>query len=679
MKCSRILLLFFLLIITFPAFCLEPPTLQCLQLRHNNERLFIAWDNSADCGQTSKYLVYVNNQLVDSVTPNSSSSLCAFGSKLINNIQPANAYTCFLRAVDNAGNTFESNTIQTISITVTPSADSSLAFLSWESPSSGSLSGNWSNNFFIYKKRAYEPDFTTYFATVPNTQFNYTDTADVCYNEISYQVGITNQYGPTDNCIFKTMIGSAVFIDRFQPQTPVLDSVTTNENNQVALGFHAPEPSMYGYIIYYEDNGWIPIDTIFNTTYWIDPNGGDRCYRIAVLDSCVNSSSITVDEQCNMKLFLDGLDACSQKANLHWSTYPNLLGGVDHYELLVSTDGGATYESAGDVQGNSFQLTDLQLNTPYRVFVRAHNGDNSVTASSNRLNLSLDADASADMTYIRSVSIEDNQRARIQVHTSGDTLPFQSISLQKSANGIDFTPMQTINHHNSSEYEFVDSTSDFTSQVVYYQTYVLNNCNTHSAFSNIAHNILLTGEATTAQGNALQWNNYGEWNGGVDFYTLYRKLESEDDFGAMPDVLWPAPLNTYYDDVSLLYETGAKFAYYVTAKETDNDFGFSDESVSNSLVLEQMPNTYIPNAFTPLQTINKVFIPKNAFVSADGYTFSIYSRFGDLFFTTHNPYEGWDGYFNGHVAPMGVYIYRLVYRLPDGTLYKKEGSCTLLH
>jgi len=680
MKANKFILSLLSLLLVLQAFSLEPPTLQCLQLRHNNERLFVAWDNSADCAQTTKYLVYVNNQLVDSILPNASVTLCNLGGKLINNIQTANAYSCFIRAVDAAGNTSQSNTIQTISITVTPSADSSLAYLSWESPSSSSLAGNWSSHFFIYKKRAYEADFTnTPIATVPNTQLTYTDTADVCYDEISYQVGITNQYGISDNCIFKTMIGSAIFVDRQQPQTPVLDSVTTDENNRVALGFHAPEPSMFGYIVYYEENGWIPIDTIFNTTYWIDPNGGDRCYRIAVLDSCTNSSSITVNEQCNLKLYLDGADACNQKANIHWSTYPNLTGGVDHYEVFASTDGGNTYQSYGTVQGNSFQMNDMQINTPYRVFVRVYNTGGTITASSNRINISLDGDASSDMTYIRSVSVENNRRARIVVHTSGDSLAFESITLQKSSNGIDFTPLQTLGHHTSSGYEFVDSTSDFTSQVVYYQTFVINDCGTESGFSNVAHNILLTGEATTAQGNAMQWNNYGEWNGGVDFYTLYRKLEIEDDFGEMPDVLWPTTLNTYYDDVSQLYETGAKFAYYVTAKEVTNDYGFSDESVSNSIILEQMPNTYIPNAFTPLQTINKVFMPKNAFVSGDGYTFSIYSRFGDLFFTTHDPYQGWDGYFNGRVAPMGVYIYKLTYKLPDGTIYKKDGSCTLLH
>ena len=662
------------------AFCLEPPTLQCLQLRHNNERIFVAWDNSSDCAQTTKYLVYINNQLIDSVLPNAAVSLCQLGGKLINNIPVANSYACFLRAVDADGHTAQSNTIQTISITVTPSADSSLAYLEWESPSSSSLSGNWSDHYYIYKKRGYEADFSnTPIATVPNTQLTYTDTADVCYNEISYQVGITNQYSTSDACIFKTMIGTAVFVDRFQPQTPVLDSVTTDENNQVALGFHAPEPSMYGYIIYYEDNGWIPIDTIFNTTYWIDPNGGDRCYRIAVLDSCVNSSAITTDEQCNMKLYLDGVDVCSQKANLHWSTYSNLTDGIDYFEILASTDNGATYQNLGTTQNTSHQLSDLQLNTDYRIFVRVHNTGNTVTASSNRINVSLNGDATSDMTYIRSVVVEDNQRARILVHTSGDTLAFQSITLQKSSNGIDFTPLQTLNHHNDSRYEFVDSTSDFNNEVTYYQTYVLNACNTHSGHSNIAHNILLTGEATSAQANSLQWNSYGEWNGGVDYYTMYRKLESEENYGALPEQLLPAIINSYYDDVSLLFESGAKFAYYVTAKEIENEFGFTDESVSNSLILQQMPNTYIPNAFTPLQTINKVFMPKNAFVSGDGYTFSIYSRFGDLFFTTHDPYEGWDGHFNGQVAPMGVYIYKLTYKLPDGTIFKKDGSCTLLH
>lgn len=668
---------------TSHCFCQEAPTLQCLQLRNENTRLYVAWSNSADCNSFVKYYMYVNNVLTDSLSPTTGYTMCNYGSKVINNIPTAAQYSCYIKAIDESGNMHTSNTIQTISITVTPSTDSSLAYLSWESPSSSALSGNWGNTFAIYKKHAYDNDFDINpIATVPNTQYTYTDTADVCYNYNSYQVGIVNNYSDdgSTNCIFKTTIGTVMLVDRFMPMPPFLDSISYTADNRVGMGFHAPEEHMLGYIVYYYNNNlWIPIDTIYNTTYWIDPNGGDRCYRIAVLDSCNNSSPMTTEEQCDMKVFINGTDACHRTVNLSWNTYTNLFNEVMQYEVFLSSDEGQTWQSAGTTTSHSYTLTDLATNTEYLVFVRVTNNGSTITASSNRERFSLTADASADMTYIRSVSVIDNSFLGIQVYTSGDTLPFESITLQRSEDGINFSDLETQSYHNGADYSFEDHTADFNNKLYYYKTYVTNNCNMPGGLSNISHNILLTGEATTAQENFLQWNNYEGWSGDIDQYTIFRKLETEPTFSELPGALMPNTINNYYDDVSQLYESGAKFQYYIKAQEPVNEYGFNDVSYSNKIELMQSPNTYIPNAFSPLGPINRTFLPRNSFVSSDHYTFTIYSRWGDKVFSTHDPYTGWDGYFNGHVAPMGVYMYRITYTMPDGETCVKTGSVTLVY
>lgn len=676
----KIIYTLFLTLSCLLAFCQDAPTLQCLQLRNANTRLYVAWDNSADCNQFTKYYMYVNNVLTDSLAPTSGYTMCNYGSKVINNIPSSQNYSCYIKALDENGGLHTSNTIQTINITVTPSTDSSLAYLTWESPSSSTLSGNWGNTFAIYKKRDFEADFpTTPIAMVPNTQFTYTDTADVCYNFTSYQVGITNYYSATENCIFKTTIGTAMFVDRYAPNTPVLDSVSYTSDNRVGLGFHAPDDYMLGYIVYYLNNGWEPIDTVYNATYWIDPNGGDRCYRIAVLDSCYNSSPMTMEEQCDMSLHVNSMDACHRSVNLSWNTYTHMYNGVQQYEVFYSTDGGGTWQSAGTTTSHSLTLSDLSNNIEYLAFVRVTNNGGTITARSNNVNFTLTADGSADHTYIRSVSVIDNSYIEVTAHTSGDTLPFESITLQRSTDGVNFEPLQTIDFQNGSEYVFTDNSADFNNRLYYYQTYVINSCNMEGGYSNISHNILLTGEATSAQENNLQWNNYGTWSGDIDHYTLHRKLETEPTFSDIPGALMPNNINTYFDDVSQLYESGSKFTYFVEAQETVNEYGFSDVSYSNHLTLMQSPTTYIPNAFSPLGPINRVFLPRNSFVSTENYSFTIYSRYGDRVFITKDPYQGWDGYFDGHVAPMGVYVYRISYTLPDGDTFVKTGSVTLVH
>lgn len=662
------------------AFCQEAPTLQCLQLREANTKLYVAWENSADCNQFTKYYFYVNNTLSDSLIPSPGTTVCDYRDKVINNLPAGPHYSSYIKAVDAAGTLYASDELQTINLTVTQSTDSALAYLEWESFSSEPLPDNWEGTFSIYKKYDFEADFPiTPTAIVPNTQFTYIDTSDVCYSYVSYQVGITNFYSETESCIYKTNIESTLLVDRFAPTMPILDSISYTADNRVGIGFHAPDNFMRGFIIYYLNNGWEPIDTIYDATYWIDPNGGDRCYRLAVLDSCYNSSPMTIDEQCDMSIYVNSIDACHRSVNLSWNTYTNMLNGVHQYEVFYSMDNGASWLSAGTTTGHTLTINDLSNNIEYLAFVRATNNGESITASSNRVDFTITAEESTDFTYIRSVSVIDNNHIEVMVHTSGDTLPFESITLQRSLDGINFEPLQTLNHQNNSEYTFTDNSADFNNQLYYYQTYVINGCDMKSGYSNISHNILLTGEATAAQENNIQWNNYGTWSGDISHYTIYRKLETESSFSAMPGSLFPISVNTFNDDVSQLYEYGSKFTYFVEAQETVNEYGFNDISYSNHVTLNQSPCTYIPNAFTPLEATNNVFMPINSFVSTEDYSFTIFSRYGDKVFSTKDPYQGWNGFFNGQSAPMGVYVYRISYTLPDGNTFVKTGSVTLLH
>lgn len=657
--------------------CKEPPTLQCLQLLNDNTQLRIHWNNSADCANFAKYLVYVNGMPVDSILPTdvSTNRLCDTGELVINNIPVDTSYNCYLEAIDANNQSCVSNTLQTMSVTVTASADSGFAYISWPPPHI-QPGTTWGNNFYLYKKREFERDFSnTPFATVPATQLSYIDTADVCHANISYQVGITNHYSESGNCIFKTDIGTVKLIDRTRPATPVLDSVSTTEDNRIILGFHSPDDYMFGYIIYYHNNGWETIDTALEDTYWISPDRDAHCYRIAVLDSCFNSSEINDKEQCNIILSIQSTDACNRTASLSWNEYVNMQSGTDHYEVFTSTDNGTTWQSAGTTINTSLQLDSLKVNTPYLAFVRIYNTTGNITASSNRAEFALNYDTTNDFSYVRSVSVIDNQYIKVTVHTGGDTLPFKSITLQRSSDGINFTDFQTLPHTTSATYEFVDTLADFERQTYYYRTFIADKCNLPTGKSNISHNILLSGKATNSQTNLLQWNEYGTWNGGVENYYINRKLETEPYFND----LTATTANTYEDNVSQHYNSGSKFTYYVEARERLDEYGFADVSTSNFLTLRQLPNTFIPNAFTPAEAINNIFQPVNSFVPTDNYQLTVYTRFGNIAFRTRDPYTGWDGRIDGKLAPMDIYVYRITYNFPDGTPYEKVGSVTLIY
>jgi len=673
-----------LMVFAISAFAWNPPKMQCIKLLQNNQRIRIAW-SCDDCLHYKVYYFYINGVLSDSLHGYISSTqnydLCSYGSKEIN-IPASDNYDCYMIAVDSSDNQYVSDTIHSISLTVEPQADSTLAYLEWQSPTSV-LDNSWGSTFDIYKKRAFEDDFPPQpFASVPNTQLNYTDTSDVCDNTISYQVSITNFYGGNEQCPFMTTIASVHLKDSASPAPPVLDSVTVTPDNQVMLGFHETEPYMMAYIIYYiNPNGTIPLDTVYGQTFWIDPvidpTFDSRFYRIATMDSCGNVSAMTTDKQGNMGLNLTSTDACHKTASIQWTTYTNLINDIHHFEVMLSNDMGQTWTNLGSVTGQNFQIEGLEYNHDYVAYVRVVNNGGTITSSSNRISIHLSSEESEDFTYIRSVSVIDNQFIRINVLTSGDTLPFETITLQRSENGVSFENFTTFNHQpGTSNYVFYDSLADFERNMYYYRTFVINHCHTDAGYSNISHNILLTGE-NNAQTNLLSWHGYDNWDGNVADYFVMRKVENEDLFNTIADVV-PSTINNFSDDISMLYESGSKFIYYIEAKESPNHYGLEETSLSNRITVIQPPTLHIPNAFRPTGASNNVFRPTNSFVTLDHYKFSIFTRTGECIFMTTNPQEGWDGRINGVVAPMNVYVYYIEYQVPDGTIMERTGTVTLI-
>ena len=676
--------------VIFGCFAWEPPKMQCIKLMNNNQRIKMAWSSNGDCIHFKTYYFYINNVLCDSLSGYSSATqsynLCDYGSQDINNIPVASEYFCYIVAVDSNNVSYYSDTIHSFSITVTPQAGNTMAYLSWESPAS-TFDASWGSTFDIYKKRGFEEDFPPEpFASVPNTQHGYTDTSDVCDESISYQVGISHFYMSGSfqtQCPFMTTIGTVDhMVDSTSPAPPVLDSVTVTANNQVMLGFHETDPYMSAFIIYYiNPNGTIPLDTIYGQTFWIDPainpTYDTRLYRIATMDSCGNVSPMTNNQQQNMVLHLQGTDACHKTASLQWSAYTNLVNDIHHYEVMLSSNTGLSWTSVGTTTGTSYTIENLSFNQDYLVYVRVVNNGETVTASTNRVSFEIAADEAADFTYIRSVSVIDNEYVRIRVFTSGDTLPFVSLTLQRSEDGVNFEDFRTQNFLSGiANYTFYDSLADFTRKMYYYRAYVLNSCGAEVGHSEVAHNILLHGE-NNAQNNYLTWYGYDGWDGEVLHYYVLRKVESEELSNTVNEVA-PASTNSYSDDISSMYESGSKFLYYVEAEENMNSYGFNETSMSNHVQVIQPPTLYLPNAFRPLGSTNKVFKPVNSFVSNDSYRFSIFTRAGECIFITTNPQEGWDGRINGVLAPLNVYVWYLEYKEPDGTIMERTGTVTLV-
>ena len=84
-------------------------------------------------------------------------------------------------------------------------------------------------------------------------------------------------------------------------------------------------------------------------------------------------------------------------------------------------------------------------------------------------------------------------------------------------------------------------------------------------------------------------------------------------------------------------------------------------------------NAFIPNS----GGINSYFVPKIGCSSYSEYVFRVYSRWGQLLFSTNDPTKGWDGRFNGILEPVGVYVYYMEFICGTCTV-ERQGNITLL-
>lgn len=85
----------------------------------------------------------------------------------------------------------------------------------------------------------------------------------------------------------------------------------------------------------------------------------------------------------------------------------------------------------------------------------------------------------------------------------------------------------------------------------------------------------------------------------------------------------------------------------------------------------------VPNAFSPNGDgqNDKVYVRG---YGIDRMTWTIYNRWGAVVYKSTDPYEGWDGRFNGKLQPQDVYHYTLVIEFSSKERMTKKGDITLL-
>lgn len=119
------------------------------------------------------------------------------------------------------------------------------------------------------------------------------------------------------------------------------------------------------------------------------------------------------------------------------------------------------------------------------------------------------------------------------------------------------------------------------------------------------------------------------------------------------------------------YEDGGEYTIFLIVTDQNGCI----DTVSQQIIIALPP--VLPTGFSPNgDNENDVFIIRGGpFNAVD---FKVYNNWGEVVFATTDPSVGWDGYFKGQEAPLGVYTWTFVVTLANDTVIKKSGDVTLI-
>ena len=597
----------------------------------------------------------------------------------------------YIRATFTGGIFYNSDTLAVIKTTIS-TPQPGIAQITWDPNPYNPLPATSSTQYSIYRKNPQDFDFMYVGSVSAASPHTYRDTIGVCNDLVKYRVQLNNAW-TLGTCRNSSTISQDIFQNSIAPNIPTLTNVSVDYvTDGINLSWlPSNNTDVNAYIIFHSATPitiWTPVDTVWgrmNTT-WIDPNNGSNTinnYRISSRDSCGLSSAMTINYQSNMRL-TSTVDECHYRTTLQWTPYNNMTNNLSKYEIHASINGmPPTYISEVGPNENSYTYSGLVDDFTYCFVIKAVSTGNTYISNSNKDCFTFSVEERNDFVYVAAVSVVEDKDLKITINTSGDQYPFDYLEIYRSEDNLsNFSKIADIPFSANSVYNYTDYDLKVLKKIYYYKVLLYSECLPAPVSSNVSNSILLTGVGDAAHRNQLQWFNYDDNVPTTEYPTAFiqRKMESDGDFVEIQsNILWSA-YNSYVDDVAELHQFGADFKYKVGVNQKINEYGFCPISLSNEITIRQKPTIWIPNAFRPIGSINKVFKPINSFVSADTYSFVIYNRIGQIVFQTTNPNEGWEGRLsNGEFAPAGVYIYKIQFLDTSDEIFITNGTVSLIY
>lgn len=136
-----------------------------------------------------------------------------------------------------------------------------------------------------------------------------------------------------------------------------------------------------------------------------------------------------------------------------------------------------------------------------------------------------------------------------------------------------------------------------------------------------------------------------------------------------------------------IHHTFADYGVYNIELIAVDEFGCTDTAVRQVIVdpvlLFEAPDAFTPNTngsgggyYDPSAMNNDIFYLITDYV--EKFRLLVYNRWGEVVFETFDPRQGWDGYYKGGLAPIGMYVWRADVTYVTGKEVTEVGNVTLL-
>lgn len=580
---------------------------------------------------------------------------------------------------------FASDTLSVINLNVTPfpATNPYVANLNWNAPR---YDGNFTGTYEIWRQPKGSGAWT---AVGTTTDTSYSDTVNLCGALLEYQIRLNGTCGSFSD--------SGYFSDQINNDKLDIGYATVNGGQAELTWPASPSGDVIEYKILQRQTGsWVPVVTlpVGTPVPYVVPTStaGTQAetYKVISVDSCGNQSSDLIVPP-HTTIYLDGdLNPCDGEMRLVWNQYQGWPGGVDEYVILADIVPPTGAPQTGVMIATNtpddtvFVHDNMVPDAQYCYYIVASDTSGTYNTTSNQVCINSSIVVRSRIQYMAKATVQDDGSVHTVAFIDQDA-DVDEYQVQRSESEfgpwvtLGVVPKPTLAPY---KVEFIDFSANSSSARYLYRVRSTNACGGADTISNYGSNMLLEVSINENLTNQLRWNHYRDYDGNTT-YSVYRRFSEAEQWALVESGISDT---NFTDNIRQFGHGNGQFCYRVSADESNNSLGFIDadgtafNSFSNEVCVDHDARGFFPTAFRPNSATpeNRVWKPVNLFEDQDQYLLVIQNRWGQEVFRTTDPDEGWDGTYQGELAQMGVYTYKVRYRAEEGKLQEQRGMFTLI-